>query len=131
MDKVTLKAHLKKNAKISAFKELKTNLLMSKKIRHITYDSFELPPYLKSKVLCADEKKTSTALRSKRVRSVKINFKKMFKNRLNCPLQCDHKNPQQDSQEHLLKCSKLHQMSFPQNFTIMDSCADIVSQEII
>ena len=65
----------------------------------------ELEPYLKSKVL--------------------------FQNILICPLQCDNENPQQDSQDHLHFCSKLHPVGLPQHLNIEDSCADIVSQEII
>ena len=56
------------------------------------------------------------------VRGIRINFKKMYKNSLVCPLKCNTVQ-EQDSQEHILACSKLSE-----GFNLKVS--DIFSKEI-
>ena len=117
-DKVTMKASLKKNATFVAFNSLKSKLMKHKKVKHIHFESLKIQPYLRSNILHAKEKETLTALRSKCVRNVRINFTKMFKNRLECPLQCENENPKLDSQEHLLLCTKLNPMNCQNTLSI-------------
>ena len=45
-------------------------------------------------------------LRSQCVRGIRMNFKNMYKNSFFCPLNCNTVQ-EQDSQEHILACSKL------------------------
>ena len=54
-----------------------------------------------------EDRKTLTALRSHCVKSIQHNFTKMYNKSLKCPLQCNHEAPQEDTQEHILSCSKL------------------------
>ena len=130
-DKVTIKASLKKNATIAAFNSLKSKLVKHKKVKHIHYESLKIQPYLRSNILHTKEKETLTALRSKCVRNVRINFTKMFKNRLECPLQCDNENPKLDYQEHLLLCTKLNPMNCQNTLSIGDSVGKIEKHEKI
>ena len=55
----------------------------------------------------------------------------MFKNRLECPLQCDDEIPKLDSQEHLLLCTKLNPMNCQNTLWIGDSVGKIEKQEKI
>ena len=130
-DKMALKASLKKNATNVAFNSLKSKLMKHKKVKHIKYESLKIQPYLRSNILHTKEKETLTALRSKCVRNVRFNFTKNFKNRLECPLQCDNENPKLDSQEHLLICTKLNPMNCQNTLSIEDSVGKIEKQEKI
>ena len=48
-----------------------------------------------------------TNMRSNCIKGIKANFKNMHKLCLHCPLKCDTENPQEDTQEHILVCSRL------------------------
>ena len=50
-----------------------------------------------------------TSFRSKCTKSIRMNFKKMYQNCLECPLKCN--NLTYDSQEHILSCTKLNDYS--------------------
>ena len=50
---------------------------------------------------------TLTNMRSNCVKGIKSNFKNMHKVCLHCPLQCNIEDPPEDTQEHVLVCSKL------------------------
>ena len=76
-DKVAIKASPKKNATFMAFNSLKSKLMKHKKVKHIHFESLKIQPYLRSNILHAKEKETITALRSKCVRNVRINFTKV------------------------------------------------------
>ena len=78
------------------------------KIKSIRYDKLQPQPYLKSKLFSNEEVILLAALRSHTVRGVRCNFKNMYKDNTQCPLLCSPLSPQQDSQEHLLVCSKLN-----------------------
>ena len=58
-------------------------------------------------MLSQDDRKTLTALRSQCVKEIRDNFSKMYKLSLKCPLLCNAESPQEDTQDHILKCSKL------------------------
>ena len=108
LDKVSLKARLKKNATIAAFKFLKLRQSEHKEVKHIQYKTFEVQSYLRSATLHSEEMKTLTAVRSMCLRNIRSNFSKIFKERLNCPLICNKDNPARDTQDHLLVCPKLN-----------------------
>ena len=58
-------------------------------------ETFEFQqPYLINPNIYLADKRTLTSIRSQCVRNVKINFSKMYKFRLSCPLQCKNKAPQ-------------------------------------
>ena len=78
----------------------------STKVRSTRYNKLEIQPYLRSN-LTEDEKSMLTALRSKCLREIKTNFPKMYKVCQHCPLRCNPEDPQMDTQEHVLVCSKL------------------------
>ena len=54
----------------------------------------------------------------------------MYKNRIYCPLKCNHENPQIDTHDHLLKCTSLN-IENPLNLTMHPVFADIAQQEAI
>ena len=66
-----------------------------------------MQPYLKSNKFSNEDVSTLVALRTHTVRGIRSNFKKMYNNNTLCPLLCSPSSPQQDTQEHLLVCSKL------------------------
>ena len=69
-----------------------------------------------------------TALRSQCVSGVSQNFSKMYKVCLKCPLQCNILNPHDDTQDHILSCTKLSQGGNPELNNIY---GDIKEQSII
>ena len=77
------------------------------KVRDIKYDILKMQPYLKSNKFSNEDVSTLVALRTHTVRGIRSNFKKMYNNNTLCPLLCSPSSPQQDTQEHLLVCSKL------------------------
>ena len=56
---------------------------------------------------------------------------KFYKNKLECPFQCDHGNPNLDSQEHLLLCPKLNPTNLKHTLSIGDSVGEVENQEKI
>ena len=77
------------------------------KVRDIKYDILKMQPYLKSNKFSNEDVSTLVALRTHTVRGIRSNFKKMYNNNTLCPLLCSPSSLQQDTQEHLLVCSKL------------------------
>ena len=97
---------------------------------NIEYSTLELQPYLRSANLHPEEIQTITALRSNCVKSIRSNFSKMYKNRLQCPLNCTSENPQIDTQDHLLACKSL-KVENPSKLTIQLVYSDIAHPEAI
>ena len=122
-----LKKILKTNATIAGLTALKHKQVKHKKIKHIKYESLRLQPYPRSPVI-QQEAQTISALRSKCVRTVRTNFSKMYKNRIDCPLQCNKEAPQVDTQEHLLTCSRI-KIQNPDSIRIHDVFVDLKDQE--
>ena len=91
----------------AAFQELKEKLNNHKKVKHLDYKTLEIQPYLVSDGLSEEGKKTLTALRSHCLKGIRHNFPKMYKMSLKCPLECNKEAPQDDTQEHILSCTKL------------------------
>ena len=101
--KKRIKTHLEK----AAFKDLLTKQQGHSKVRDIKYEKLEVQPYLKSGIFSNEEASLLAALRSHTVRGIRCNFKKLYKNDTHCPLKCSPSSPLQDTQEHLLVCSKI------------------------
>ena len=76
-------------------------------IQYIQYSKLELQGYLKNGSLSEEERNMLTGLRSKCVRGIRTNFKHMYKMCIHCPLKCNIVEPQADTQEHVLVCTKL------------------------
>ena len=72
-----------------------------KKVKHISYEHFEMQKYLKSKSLSNQEAKFAFHLRSRMI-DVRCNYSSSYSH-LHCPL-C---KKSEDNQEHLLNCEKL------------------------
>ena len=130
MDKIKLKKTLKSNATNAAFQELKEKLKKHKSVKHMKYEHFEIQSYLQSKILHPEEAHVVTALRSQCVKNVRSNFRKMYNDRLNCPLKCNIEVVSIDTQEHLLQCKKLS-IENPLKLSIESVFADVVQQEQI
>ena len=81
-----------------------------------------LQPYLESSLATQKQRKILTLLRSQCLRGIKMNFTKMYRYSIYCPLNCSD-SPIQDSQDHVLKCLKLSEgPNLPES--------DIFSEEI-
>ena len=64
--------------------------------------------YLKSTNISTEETQMLAALRSNCVRNVRMNFPKILKNLVYCPLKCEQHNQIEDTQEHLLQYKKFN-----------------------
>ena len=100
------KQELRKCVRSVAFSQLRAIQSKGTKTKTIKYFEFQMQEYLRSEIN-REEMTTLTCIRSMCVRGVKTNFKKMYKLCLHCPLRCDSENPYDDTQEHVLRCSKL------------------------
>ena len=98
---------IKTNLEKAAFNVLITKQQSHSKVRDIKYNKLEIQPYLKSTQFSNDDVSLLAALRTHTVRGIRVNFKKLYNNNTLCPLKCSPSSPQQDTQEHLLVCSKL------------------------
>ena len=103
-----VKFKVKTSAKNAAFSQLYDDLRKHTKVKHITYKKLELQSYLKSNILSYREMGILTSFRSKCTKNIRMNFKKMYQNCLDCPLKCSNLNFTYDSQEHILMCPKLN-----------------------
>ena len=121
---------MKSNATAAAFKELKYIQGRHSKIQNIIYDEYKIQPYLINPKIHTTDKHTLTAIRSQCVRGVRMNFPKMYKYRLNCPLQCSNETPQPDSQRHILNCSRLN-TDVSKNISIESVNGTAKDQELI
>ena len=128
MSKLQLKKKLKKIAQSVAFKYLQEKLSTHTKVRNITYLKLELQDYLKTSNLSNEEIYTLAAFRSQCVRGIRNNFKKMYGNQINCPLNCNTITPSIDTQEHLTTCKKVN-IGIAPLVSIRDIYAELEKQE--
>ena len=85
----------------AAFDYFLKEKLKHSKLNGVTYSDFKLQPYLIDSQFSKEERNLLTSLRS-RCYNAKINFRKLYRNDLNCRLGCD--SP--DSQFHIFtQCS--------------------------
>ena len=103
------KVQVKQKIRDCAFKELKNTQSKHSKVKDIKYETYDAQPYIHSSLFSNDEICLLAALRSHTVRGIRQNFKNLYKPNLSCPLKCQPAGTPQieDSQEHLLSCSKL------------------------
>ena len=75
----------------------------------IPYEKYATQEYLKSTQFSNDEVCLLASLRSHTLRGIRHNFKNMYQNDSNCPLQCwePGSQPAPDDQEHILSCKRL------------------------
>ena len=93
----------------TAFKELKMEQAPHSKVNTIIYDRFETQGYLKSSLFSNEDVSILSNLRSHTTRTIRANFKNMYRDDKSCPLKCweTDTDPPEDTQEHLLVCKKL------------------------
>ena len=101
------KTKIKTSIRKAAFEELKTKQQSHSKVKVIKYERFEVQQYIISGLFSNEEVSLLAALRSHTVRGIICNFRKMYNDQTECPLVCSPTSPLQDTQEHLLVCSKL------------------------
>ncbi len=95
------KSYIKQKVRDAAFRKLEEMKTKHSKIKDIHYTNILRPQeYLTGKVLSNIECSVLFSLRSKTVRGVKNNFRKMYNGYILCPL-C---GIEVDTQEHMLKC---------------------------
>ena len=100
---------IRKHTREAAFKELRNKQKEHSKVKSINYESLEKQEYLSSALFSNEEVSILSNLRSHTTRGIRKNFRNMYKDNLNCPLKCwsDGSPPFEDTQEHLLHCSRL------------------------
>ena len=103
------KIYIKKQIRNAAFDELLNKQKEHSKVRDIKYEKFEAQPYIKSPTFTNDDVSVLAALRSHTVRGIRCNFQNLYKPNLHCPLKCWSADdpPIQDTQEHVLSCTRL------------------------
>ena len=106
---IGFKKLIKDAIRITAFDELLEMQKTHSKILAIKYEKFEVQPYLKSSMFTNDDVSLLAALRSHTVRGIRCNFKNWYKPNIYCPLKCwsAESSPVEDTQQHLLACTKL------------------------
>ena len=111
------KTEIRKHIRNAAFSELKNKQIGHSKVRDIKYETLEKQPYLTSPLFTNEDVNTLSNLRSHTTRGIRDNFQNLYKNNLNCPLKCwpSDAPPVQDTQQHLLFCSRLE---IDQNTTV-------------
>ena len=110
-----LKVVLKNNAKTAALGELLKDISKSAKGQKLKFNQLEIQDYLKSDKFTREEASMLTALRSRCVKGVRSDFKNMHKC-VHCPLNCNDKDPLEDTHEHILTCTKLSNSNVPLEF---------------
>ena len=130
--KEQFKKMINTNLKRAAFKVLLAKQQGHSKVRDIKYEKFEVQPYLTSREFSNDDASLLAALRSHTVRGIRCNIKTLYRNKTQCPLKCSPSSPQQDTQEHLLVCSKLvlNNVLACHNITHNDIYGDIEKQKM-
>ena len=103
------KTHMKHLTRVAAFNELIDIKNEHTKVKNIDYKKFETQPYLSSAMFTNEDVSILASLRSHTTRGIRNNFRKLYKNNTDCPLNCQLPGapPFQDTQQHLLVCSKL------------------------
>ena len=122
LDAVKLsKKELRSIVRDVAFAKLSESMRRSTKMRNTRYSKMEIQPYLKSSTLCQEEMQVLTGLRSMCLRGIKHNFKNMYRQCTHCPLECSIEDPQEDTQEHVLVCTKLGGSNYDLDYVFTDS----------
>ena len=104
LHKSQFKIIVKQKCEFEAFSYLLKLKCSHSKVQSLMYKSHKLQAYLTSNLLNDHEKQTLTGLRSKMVRGIKSNFKKLYSDQ-SCRLKCSLTHI--DNQENLLICKAL------------------------
>ena len=110
-DREVFRKHIKSRIAAAAFRYLTAQQTTHSKVKNIKYEKLEVQPYLTSQLFNNQETRLLTALRSRTHKGFKHNFSNLYGGHIQCPLNCseDPENPNIDSQQHLLECSKVLQ----------------------
>ena len=110
---------IKRHTRIKAFSDLVKTQKSHSKVQKIEYSTFKCQEYLSSGMFKNEEISILSSLRSHTVRTVRNNFKNLYKTDLNCPLKCwaDGIEPICDTQEHILLCKRISER-VPPNTTL-------------
>ena len=78
-------------------------------MKDIEYSSLKCEQYLSSGMFKNEEISILSSLRSHTLRTVRCNFKNLYKSDLNCPLKCwiEGGEPNYDTQKHILLCDRI------------------------
>ena len=91
----------------AALKYLRSLQARHSKVKSIEYTKLETQNYLTSPLFSNYETKLLFNLRSRTNDAFKCNFRHLYGENIYCPLKCCPESPLEDSQKHLLICSKL------------------------
>ena len=99
---------VKNKIREAALEYLKNLQKKHTKVKDVKYANLEIQPYLRSPLFSNPETKLLVALRS-RTADFKANFSNLNGGQVECPLHCwgQDEQPLEDTQQHLLLCSKL------------------------
>ena len=130
------KSFIRKNVKKAAFEEFKNMQAKHSKVSEIRYEKFEKQSYLQSPIFSNEDVEVLSNMRSHTTRGIRDNFKQMYLNNQNCPLECwpPGDTPARDTQEHLLVCSKLklkHQTVANEDINYEDIYKDVSKQKAV
>ena len=100
------KKFIKSKVKEAAFQYLTKLQKTHSKVKDIKFEKLEIQKYLTSPVFSNCETKLLFALRSRTLEGIRANFPNMYKENLNCPLNCwsQDEQIQKDTQQHILVC---------------------------
>ena len=116
------KASVKANIRKAAIKHLNQLKESHSKVKHISYEELKIQPYLKSPLFSNMEPSLLFDLRSRTDETFKANFRNMYGNVVPCPLACRNKDEEEDddTQKHMLECSKLRAEHLAEDAAIGD-----------
>ena len=116
------KASVKANIRKAAFKHLNQLKESHSKVKHISHEELNIQPHLKSPLFSNMETSLLFALRSRTDETFKANFRNMYGNVVPCPLACRNKDEEEDddTQKHMLECSKLRAEHLAEDAAIGD-----------
>ena len=126
---------IKTSTRKAAFIDLKNTQKNHSKVSEIEYENYKCQEYLSSGMFSNEEISVLSSLRSHTLRTIRSNFKNLYKSNLHCPLKCwpAGAEPINDTQQHKLLCSRL---SLTHNTTVArstvkyeDIYGDIYSQK--
>ena len=103
------KKFIKNKIHTAAFKYLLNLSQTHSKVKNIEYEKHETQKYMLNSTFSNQEVNLLHAFRSRTVRGIRTNFRIQYSRDLSCPLVCWPPNtpPIEDSQQHLMVCSKL------------------------
>ena len=107
----TYKKIIKNLVKSAALKLLINVQQKHTKVKHIKYDVLKCEKYLTSGIFSNEEITILSSMRSNTLRTIRCNFKNLYRENLYCPLKCapEGSSPYEDTQQHLISCNTIIQ----------------------